>query len=1245
MANISSSNIDISPTPRIRVSNDGTISPSNRRSLYLANNQSPAELKRKLQEQLSDRTNQIQATAEYGQALVQQKELIEQRIRELDEAQGDVISPELQNKLAQLEKEAMSLDADTRNVFLNAASASSATNNNSASGLASLSSSPIPTSVLDQALTPDTAPASRSKDRRNRNNNRTNDIEFAAEIGQNLLKEVKRLQALVSTKEEKIKELEYEKAELERVIEMLNKQLRAKEESEDTLKTQVWELELKVQSLDQEKETQTFEVSRLRKEIQLQEKKLSQSTDLLEQVKAREVKLSTELADSKTKYERQVRSHKKAYNDLKKENQVISQALDDTKQDVVNLKAKLKRKDEMATPTTTKNLPAAINFIHPSENSANSSSDEREEYPNGETLASIVDKFVPALNQIIPQAADAVKQMSDEYKVLQVKNGSLQSENEELKNLLNDREEEIIRLRDESAFPNNAVAKPKQKPRKKTSSSFLQEALADINEDAVLKNGQDEDEYYENISDEDGDTHINKTNRPNSDMFKSHPLLSRRSRKSSSRFSQNKHVSYNDNDVDEETGEEGDFEEIDEMITEPIVNVSLEEARSNQVPEHQDPEGVKAARAEALENLTKSNKQSRSSRRVSRNSKNIESPIFEEPETIQGSEENDNVTRSSKNRGSVVQERISQYEHIAKKPKPNSITKEGNDDDEEEEEYDDGSSADEFASAKSATSQRQSTISRIGARDSTLSEKRNSAASPKDDNNDNNDIDDQNIDSETKKSSTIASDDEKDNVVDNDTAAYRKGKRETFVTSRNVEVQTEKLMYTEAEIQTDSITALKSLEELKKGAYRSSTLSADIDESNNNINRFTLDLTANANHSKTEAQNGTERLEDLLHTDESQTIQKEPVRTSDPPPRPSNGPPQNLLEKQRVAIVNARDEIQHADHSITPTITNSKGKEKEDGVRPAPNVHHQHTSSSGSISTGSTISSTASSNDQPAKRNSNTSQADDGQTSFGRPRLDPSTVEAITLTMMGEFLYKYTRRNFGGGTSEKRHQRFFWVHPYTRTLYWSTKDPGGADMIDAKSSKNSMLSMQVAYIESVKQVVDHNPSPPGLHHMSLVVKTPGREIKFTAPTKERHEIWFKALNYLIERAVDTEPADPSSPNRKGSDPWENQPDSRHVQLHGSSSPNNNTLRTGNFPQQDLKKKSSFSKLSALIRRDASSSSNQPSHSPLSHEHHTHEDISLDETGDLDKEDFENVRECCDGRHNVTDLAGKRHRRN
>lgn len=49
----------------------------------------------------------------------------------------------------------------------------------------------------------------------------------------------------------------------------------------------------------------------------------------------------------------------------------------------------------------------------------------------------------------------------------------------------------------------------------------------------------------------------------------------------------------------------------------------------------------------------------------------------------------------------------------------------------------------------------------------------------------------------------------------------------------------------------------------------------------------------------------------------------------------------------------------------------------------------------------------------------------------------------------------------------------------------------------------------------MRQVVDHNPSPPGLHHMSLVIKTPERELKFTARSKERHEYWFQVCYILF----------------------------------------------------------------------------------------------------------------------------------
>ena len=126
-----------------------------------------------------------------------------------------------------------------------------------------------------------------------------------------------------------------------------------------------------------------------------------------------------------------------------------------------------------------------------------------------------------------------------------------------------------------------------------------------------------------------------------------------------------------------------------------------------------------------------------------------------------------------------------------------------------------------------------------------------------------------------------------------------------------------------------------------------------------------------------------------------------------------------------------------------------------------------------------------------------------------QPSTDPRMIQAITQTMIGEYLWKYTRKAGRSGTSTARHRRFFWVHPYTRTLYWSEKDPStaGRDMLKAKS----------VAIEAVRVITDDNAYPPGLHRKSLVVVTPGREIVFTAPTGQRHETWFNALSYLLLR--------------------------------------------------------------------------------------------------------------------------------
>ncbi|SMR48616.1 unnamed protein product [Zymoseptoria tritici ST99CH_1E4] len=125
------------------------------------------------------------------------------------------------------------------------------------------------------------------------------------------------------------------------------------------------------------------------------------------------------------------------------------------------------------------------------------------------------------------------------------------------------------------------------------------------------------------------------------------------------------------------------------------------------------------------------------------------------------------------------------------------------------------------------------------------------------------------------------------------------------------------------------------------------------------------------------------------------------------------------------------------------------------------------------------------------------------------PSTDPRMIQAITQTMIGEYLWKYTRKAGRSEASTTRHRRFFWIHPYTRTLYWSEQDPSTA-------GKNMLKAKSVA-IDAVRVITDDNAYPPGLHRKTIVVITPGREILFTAPTGQRHETWFNSLSYLLLR--------------------------------------------------------------------------------------------------------------------------------
>lgn len=69
-----------------------------------------------------------------------------------------------------------------------------------------------------------------------------------------------------------------------------------------------------------------------------------------------------------------------------------------------------------------------------------------------------------------------------------------------------------------------------------------------------------------------------------------------------------------------------------------------------------------------------------------------------------------------------------------------------------------------------------------------------------------------------------------------------------------------------------------------------------------------------------------------------------------------------------------------------------------------------------------------------------------GSASVGGLKVQHNVVDAITATMIGEWMWKYTRKRISFGASEQeasdvRHKRWVWLSPYERTVMWSTKQP------------------------------------------------------------------------------------------------------------------------------------------------------------------------------------------------------------
>ncbi|KAL8832184.1 MAG: hypothetical protein Q9170_004982 [Blastenia crenularia] len=146
-----------------------------------------------------------------------------------------------------------------------------------------------------------------------------------------------------------------------------------------------------------------------------------------------------------------------------------------------------------------------------------------------------------------------------------------------------------------------------------------------------------------------------------------------------------------------------------------------------------------------------------------------------------------------------------------------------------------------------------------------------------------------------------------------------------------------------------------------------------------------------------------------------------------------------------------------------------------------------------------------------------------------------SVVDAIAQTMVGEWMLKYVRKRKSFGitgspqvefeearsnsesNSGIRHKRWVWLAPYERAVIWSSKQPTNGSALLGKGGRKLT-------IQSVLDIKDDTPMPknaslqcnPG---RSILILTPERALRFTAPNQQRHYIWLTAISFLCHSTL------------------------------------------------------------------------------------------------------------------------------
>lgn len=301
-----------------------------------------------------------------------------------------------------------------------------------------------------------------------------------------------------------------------------------------------------------------------------------------------------------------------------------------------------------------------------------------------------------------------------------------------------------------------------------------------------------------------------------------------------------------------------------------------------------------------------------------------------------------------------------------------------------------------------------------------------------------------------------------------------------------------------------------------------------------------------------------------------------------PPPRPSSPPPPELLQRATSPTLLMPTTARQYTAGSTPGPTSKRPRAAASTASLAPSQRGGRPSA-GMTEFGSPVkiagrnalrTSAASTSSFGSRRSraqsiasSHTSEGDHTG-GYGAPPLpgamgdmsvntDPAIIHAITQTMIGEFLFKYTRRKMTSGFSENRHKRFFWIHPYSKSLYWSMTDAAALGSTGQQSSKSGAFARPffgwVGLTESVQwrsRAFDKSLTPTRCRLACIKTALSSRRRRersrsprlpenvtrcgsaYVLPLLQPHEVSdsrAQAMNYLLNRPEPVfEPASPSS---------------------------------------------------------------------------------------------------------------------